>query len=129
MTLRQKAISCHLRSSKVFPRSTVDLLHTTKNSLEILETFTNLYIEQLGVCSVRLRHKDNIVRCRFFVVPHDGSLLLGMLDIVLLEILNIMYEVLDQQISKRHSPYHPFCHTCSGGKDASKQPTEDKWKK
>ena len=44
-------------------------------------------IEQLSVCTVKLRHKDKVVRCKFFVLPRDGPVLLGMPDKELLGIL------------------------------------------
>ena len=44
-------------------------------------TYNNSNIEELHVCTVKLRHKDKVARCRFFVVQGDGSVLLGMLDI------------------------------------------------
>ena len=46
------------------------------------------------MCTVRLRHKDKIAKCRFFVVPGDGPALLGMPDIELLDILKIMCKVM-----------------------------------
>ena len=60
-----------------------------------LKAYNNSNIEQLGCHSIKLRHKDKIARCRFFVVPGDGQELLGMPDIELLSILKIMCEVVD----------------------------------
>ena len=54
------------------------------------------------MCSVKIRHKDKVARCRFFVVPGDGPALLGMPDIKLLSILMIMFNVTeDQQTSRK----------------------------
>ena len=59
-------------------------------------------IKQLGMCTVKLRHKNKIARCRFFVVPADSQTLLGMPDIELLQILKIMCEVVEgQQADKK----------------------------
>ena len=51
-------------------------------------------IEELGVCTVRLIHRDKNAKCRFFVVPGDDPALLGMTDIELLNILKVMCEVI-----------------------------------
>ena len=42
------------------------------------------------MCTVRLRYRDKIAKCRFFVVPGDGPVLLGMPGIELLDILKVM---------------------------------------
>ena len=46
------------------------------------------------MCTVRLRHKDEDAKCGFLVVVGDGSILLGMMDVKLLNILNIECEVI-----------------------------------
>ena len=45
------------------------------------------------MCAVKLRHKDKVATYRFFVVPGDRPVLLGMPDIEVLGILKIMCEV------------------------------------
>ena len=62
--------------------------------------YNNLNIEQLGVCSVNLRHKDKVVRFRFFVVKGDSPALLGTADIELLGILKIMCDVIGQEADR-----------------------------
>ena len=52
--------------------------------------------------TVRLRHKDKNVKCRFFVVPGDILTLLGMPDIELVNILKIICEVIDCQHENRN---------------------------
>ena len=63
------------------------------------------------MCLARLRHKDNIARCRLFVVPGDGPALLampallGMPDNELVVILKITHEVVrDQQHTGKLTP-------------------------
>ena len=57
----------------------------------MLKTYNQSNIEQLDVCMVRLRHKDKIARCRFFVVP----------GIEFLSILNITCNIVgDQQVDR-----------------------------
>ena len=51
-------------------------------------------IEQLGICLVKLGHKEKDVRCRFFIVPSDGQVPLGMLDIEVLGILKNSEKIL-----------------------------------
>ena len=53
-----------------------------------------LSFEHLGVCTVRLRHKDKNAKCRFFVKLEDGLVLLEMPDIKLLYILKITCKVM-----------------------------------
>ena len=53
----------------------------------MLKIYYQSNIEQLGMCTVKIRHKDKCVKCRLFVIPDDGSALLGMSDIELLSIL------------------------------------------
>ena len=44
---------------------------------------------QLGTCLVELGHKNNMRKCRFFVVPRNGQAMLGMPDIDTLNILKV----------------------------------------
>ena len=75
----------------LLPKSTTEVLHVIQNDVVISKTYNNSNIEQLGVCTLKIRHKDKYVRCRFFVVPGDGGLeLLVMTDIEVLDILRIM---------------------------------------
>ena len=66
-------------------------------------------IDQLHVCTVGLRHKGKIDRCRFFVVAEDSPVLLGMPDIEFLVILKIMCEVVGDQKQKEYN--HPVALT------------------
>ena len=68
----------------LFPKSTVEALHATGNNSLVLKTYNQSNIEQLGVCTIKLRHKDNIAKYRFFVVPGDSPAWLGIPDIELL---------------------------------------------
>ena len=69
-----------------------------RNSV-VLKTYNQSNIEQLAMCTVRLRHQ--IVICRFFVLLGDGPSLLGMPDIQLLDILKMMCEVVEYQQADR----------------------------
>ena len=57
-----------------------------KNNNMVLKTYNSI-IEQLGICTVRSKHKDNANKCMFFVVPGDSPALLGLPDIEMLDIL------------------------------------------
>ena len=61
----------------LFPKSRLELLCTTKNNSVTLKSYNNPSIEQLGICSVNLKHKNKTVRCRFFIVPGDGGSTVG----------------------------------------------------
>ena len=69
----------------------------------MLKTYNKSDIEQLGMCTVKLRHKDKSVKCRFFVVPGDGQALLGMPDIRLLSIIGITCCIIDESCKSRKS--------------------------
>ena len=53
------------------------------------------------MCTVKLRHKDNCVKCRLFVVPGDGPSLLGMPDIELLSILRATCDIIGEPHESR----------------------------
>ena len=72
-----------------------------KQQLSPVKTYNQLDIEQLGVCTMKLRHEDRNATCRFFVVPEDGQPLLGMPDIELLNILKRTFEVKDDTHESR----------------------------
>ena len=66
------------------------------------KTCNHSNIEQLSMCAVTLRHKDGIARYRFFVVPGDDPMLLGMPGIELLNKLKVICEVGgDQQADRK----------------------------
>ena len=69
-------------------------LCATKSISVILKTYIQSSIEQLGVGTVRLRHKGKDAKCRFFLVQGDCPVLIGMLDIKMLNMLKITYEVM-----------------------------------
>ena len=88
--------------SALFPKTRIATLQATKNNSVILKTYRQSNIEQLGMYIVRFIHKNKIAKCRFFVVSGDGSALLGLPDIKLLDILKIICETMeDQQADKR----------------------------
>ena len=64
-------------------------------------TYNNSNTEQLGVCVVKLRYKDKIVRYRFFAVPGEGQALLGIPDIEFLGKLKMMCDVIESQEADR----------------------------
>ena len=64
-----------------------------KNNSVLLKRYSQLGIKELGVSTVRLRHKDKNAKCRFFVMSADNPALLEMPDIELLNILKKMCEV------------------------------------
>ena len=65
-----------------------------KNNSVVFKTYNQSDIEQLGMCTVKLRHKNKSAQCRFFVVPGDGPALIGMPDIELLSVLRITCNVI-----------------------------------
>ena len=60
----------------------------------MLKTYNQSSIEQLGVCTIRLKHKGKTAKCRLFLVPGDSPVQLGMPDIEVLNILKTMCEVM-----------------------------------
>ena len=67
----------------------------------ILRTYNISNIEQLSICTFKLRHKGNVVKCKFFVFSGDGPALLGMVDVEVLGILRITCEVIHNQQTGR----------------------------
>ena len=74
-----------------------------KTSALVLKTYNISNIEQWVVCSVTLRNKEKVARCRYFIVLADGPVLLGILDIELLSILKITGEMMEDQQGCRKS--------------------------
>ena len=61
---------------------------------------------------------QKVVKCRFFVVPGDGTAVLGILDIEVLGILRIMCEVINGSTSRQEvwlpdnlTSWYPKCKT------------------
>ena len=72
-----------------------------KNNPVVLKTYSQSDIEQLGVCTLKLRHNDKSSKCRFLVVPREGPALHGMPDIELLNILWITCKVINDPHESR----------------------------
>ena len=47
----------------LFPKLTLEQLLATKNNAVGLRTNNNLNIKQLGICIVKLSHKNNVLNC------------------------------------------------------------------
>ena len=54
-----------------------------------LKMYNGTHIMQLGTCMVHVKFKNIKKRCVFFVVPGNGQALLGMPDMVVLNIINL----------------------------------------
>ena len=80
-------------------------MHATRNTFSGIKTYSDSNIEHLGVCTVKLGHKDKVARCRFLAKPGDDPALLGMPYIEMLgilKILGILYKVADgQQVGRK----------------------------
>ena len=68
----------------------------------VSKTYNSSIIEQLGVCTIKLIHKDKAARCRYFVGLRDSPVILGA-DIEALGILKITCEVVKYQQMGRKS--------------------------
>ena len=64
--------------------------------LSWLTSYNQLDREQLGMCTVELKHNVKSVKHRFFVVPDEGPVLFRMPGIKLLNILRIACEVISE---------------------------------
>ena len=62
---------------KLFPSITNEQLATTKNKNVPLKTYNKTTITQLGTCTVTVENNNKKKKCRFFVVPRNGQVLLG----------------------------------------------------
>ena len=74
---------------KVLLETTNEQLAPTKNKYVILKTYNKTTVTQLGICTILIEHKYNKKKCRFFVVPGNGQVLLGMPDTDALNIINM----------------------------------------
>ena len=54
-----------------------------------LKTYNGTHIMQPGMCAVHIKFKNIKKRCVLFVVPGNGQALLGMPDMVALNIINL----------------------------------------
>ena len=54
-----------------------------------LKTYNGTHIIQLGTCAVQIKFKNIKKRCIFFVLPGNGQVLLGMPDMVALNLINL----------------------------------------
>ena len=78
----------------LFPKSRIAKLHATKYNIIMSKTYKQTNIDQLGLCTVKIRCKDKCVKCRFSAVPDDSLALLGMLDIAMLSIVRITCDII-----------------------------------
>ena len=78
----------------LFLRSTMADLNATIDRSILLKTYNQSNIEQLSRCSVKIRHYDKCVNCRFFVVTCNGSALLEIPYIELSSIIRVMCETI-----------------------------------
>ena len=76
--------------TKLFPRAKMAQLVVKKHATK-LRTYNHTTITQLGGCKVEIENNDKCKnkKCIFFLVPGNGEVVLGMLDIELLNIFNI----------------------------------------
>ena len=51
--------------------------------------YDKMVITQLAACMVIIDYKDNKRKCKFFIVPGNGQVLLGMPDTAALNIINV----------------------------------------
>ena len=87
-------ISCHCTytKKKLFPKITNEQLVGTKKKNILLKMYNKTTITQLGTCIVEIEYKNNKKKCRFFVVPGNGYVLLGMPDTDALNIMKNKYQ-------------------------------------
>ena len=80
----------------LFPQSTMVELSTVINKSILLKMYN-----QSKMCSVKMRHNDKCVECRFFVMPGDGPALLGMPDVELFGIIRAMSDQIYNKTTDR----------------------------
>ena len=87
----------------LFPRSTVLELNATINRSLVLKMYNQSNIEQLGRCSVSIRHNHKGVKCRFLLVVGNISALFWMPVIALLGIIQVLCKTIDNKTNDRKS--------------------------
>ena len=76
-------------------------LNAAINRSTLLKMYNQSDIEQLSRCSARIRHSDDCVKCRFFVVLDDGPALLGLQDKELFSFIRVMCETIGNKTNGR----------------------------
>ena len=106
----------------LFPRSATAELNTTMNESRVLKTYNQLSIEKCSRCSVKIGHNNKCLKCRFFLVPGDGPVLLRMPDIELLSIIRVMCEAIDNKTTDRkfdvQTNHAADSHNCKTKRDS-----------
>ena len=67
----------------------------------VIKTYNNSNTEKLGICTAKLQHTENVINCRFSVVPGNCPALLGDVDIEVLGIIRITCEAINSQQAGR----------------------------
>ena len=74
---------------KLFPKITNEQLVATENKNILLKMYNKTTVTQLDAYTVEVEHKNNKKKCRFFVVPRNGQVLLCMPDTDVLNTIKI----------------------------------------
>ena len=69
-------------------QSVEELKRSIKNNMK-LKTYNGMQIKQLGTCMAIIKLKNSNKKCVFFVVPGNGQALLGLPDMMVLNIINL----------------------------------------
>ena len=105
------------------------VLNATINGLVVLKTYNQSDIEQLSRYSVKIRHSDKCVKCRFFVVLCDGPAVLGMPDIELLGVIRVICEAIDNETNDKkldvQTRHQADSQNCSTNRDPQAKPYGD----
>ena len=82
-----------------------------------LKAYNGMHITQLGTCMVHIKFKNLKKRCVFFVVPGNGQALLGMPDMIALNIINLnidsIQEVTPEGKTNRGQETHTSKENCT----------------
>ena len=76
-------------------------VNVTINRPIVLKTYNQSNIEQLGRCSVRIRHNDKCIKCKFFAVLGNSPALIRIQDIKLLGIIRVICETIGSKTNDR----------------------------
>ena len=76
-----------------------------------LKMYNGTHIMQLGMCAVQIKFKNIKKRCVFFVVPGNGQVLLGMPDMVALNLINLDIDSIQAITAKCKTNKEQEAHT------------------
>ena len=85
--------------SKLYPKMSLDALHSTIERGITLFAYNNTPMEQYGTCSVKISFKEKQQICKFYVVEYN-TVILGMSDSEKLGLVKVNFDMIQNKTVK-----------------------------